>query len=69
VCGGVAHVPQVVDYSSDPDADDTNVRVDFPGGRLAQWLASSAGQRPVVNGKHMGVRWSELSCLLLHLKL
>ncbi|KAL1407222.1 hypothetical protein Q8F55_006639 [Vanrija albida] len=57
---GRTHVT-VVDYSSNPDADDTNVRVDFPGSRLASWLDSSAGQRPAVDGKPVGVRWIHVS--------
>ncbi|WOO84542.1 Cobalt/magnesium transport protein CorA [Vanrija pseudolonga] len=51
----------VVDYSSNPEAEDTNVRVDFPGTRLASWLDSSAGQRPAVDGKPVGVRWIHVS--------
>lgn len=49
-----------MDYSSDPDAEDTNVRVDFAGTKLNSWLNSPAGQRPKGDdGKPLGVRWSE----------
>lgn len=52
----------VIDYSSDPDADDTNVRIDFPGSKLSSWLNSHAGKRPLGDdGTPLGVRWSELS--------
>lgn len=58
---GVLRLSQVIDYSSDPDAEDTNVRVDFPGTKLNSWLNSPAGQRPLGDdNKPLGVRWSEL---------
>lgn len=62
----VACSHQVIDYTSDPDAEDTNVRIDFPGTKLNNWLESPAGQRTLgEDGKPIGVRWSESS--LLHL--
>jgi len=48
-----------VDYSCDPDVEDTNVRVDFDGERLSEWLNCHSGQRPMKEGKPAGVRWRE----------
>ncbi|BEJ14529.1 hypothetical protein CspHIS471_0402960 [Cutaneotrichosporon sp. HIS471] len=54
----------VIDYSSDPDAEDTNVRIDFPGSKLASWLKSHAGKRPLGDdGKPLGVRWIHVTGL------
>ncbi|KAL7420422.1 hypothetical protein Q5752_005393 [Cryptotrichosporon argae] len=48
----------VVDYSSDPTAEDTNVRVEFKGSRLRAWLDGEHGRRAVdADGKPAGVRW------------
>lgn len=52
-----------MDYSSDPDAEDMNVRVDFPGHKLQHWLESDAGQRPSVDGRPTGVRWIHVTGL------
>lgn len=52
---------QVVDYSSNPDQDDTNVKIDFPGVRLQEWFESPTSKRSTdADGKINGVRWSEL---------
>ncbi|KLT39689.1 hypothetical protein CC85DRAFT_288259 [Cutaneotrichosporon oleaginosum] len=54
----------VIDYSSDPDAEDTNIRVDFPGTKLSSWLNSAAGQRPIGDDrKPLGVRWIHVTGL------
>lgn len=52
----------VVDYTCNPDMEDANVRADFDGDRLREWLNSSGGQRPLKDGQPAGVRWSELEC-------
>lgn len=51
---------QVVDYSPDAEAEDSNVRIDISGERFEHWLESDEGERPMVDGKPVGVRWSEL---------
>jgi hypothetical protein len=51
---------KVVDYSSDPHAEDSNLVADFPGDRLKEWLETDGKDRPVDDdGKPIGVRWSE----------
>lgn len=50
---------QVVDYSSDPHAEDSNLVADFTGDRLKEWLETDGQERPVnEDGKPIGVRWS-----------
>lgn len=51
----------VVDYSPDAEAEDSNVRIDISGERFEHWLDSEEGERPSVDGKPIGVRWSKLS--------
>lgn len=48
---------QVVDYTSNPDQDGTNTKVEFAGDRLQEWL-DGHGSRPQADGKPSGVRWS-----------
>lgn len=48
----------MIDYSSNPE--DADVRADFDGDRLREWLDSDHGVRQKdENGKPRGVRWSE----------
>ena len=50
---------QVIDYSSDPHAEDSNLVADFTGDRLKEWLETDGKERPVdEDGKPIGVRWS-----------
>ncbi|OCF72414.1 hypothetical protein I204_06793 [Kwoniella mangroviensis CBS 8886] len=54
----------VVDYSSNPDEDNTNLRCEFPGERLREWLDSEHGQRRTgEDGKPTGVRWIHIDGL------
>nr|XP_018266065.1 uncharacterized protein I303_00034 [Kwoniella dejecticola CBS 10117]OBR88223.1 hypothetical protein I303_00034 [Kwoniella dejecticola CBS 10117] len=54
----------VVDYSSNPDEDNTNLRCEFPGERLREWLDSDHGQRQRGDdGKPTGVRWIHIDGL------
>lgn len=56
----------MVDYSSDPDQDDTNIKVDFEGSRLREWLDSPEGKRGEEgDGRSAGVRWSEYPSFLV----
>lgn len=50
-----------MDYSPDAEAEDSNVRIDISGERFEHWLESEEGERPSVDGKPVGVRWSELA--------
>jgi hypothetical protein len=53
----------VVDYSSDPHAEDSNLVADFTGDRLKEWLETDGQERPVdEDGKPIGVRWSVSCC-------
>ncbi|EKC99879.1 hypothetical protein A1Q2_05844 [Trichosporon asahii var. asahii CBS 8904] len=52
---------QVVDYSPDAEAEDSNVRIDISGERFEHWLESDEGERPMVDGKPVGVRWTDSS--------
>ena len=48
----------MVDYSAYPE--DSDLKVDFPGDRLAEWLAGEGAERANgEDGKPKGVRWSE----------
>ncbi|WWC90302.1 uncharacterized protein L201_005235 [Kwoniella dendrophila CBS 6074] len=54
----------VVDYSSNPDEDNTNIRCEFPGERLREWLDSDHGARRIgEDGKPTGVRWIHIDGL------
>ncbi|WVQ94602.1 hypothetical protein IAU59_001682 [Kwoniella sp. CBS 9459] len=54
----------VVDYSSNPDEDGTNLKCDFPGERLREWLDSDQGRRRTnEDGKPAGVRWIHIDGL------
>nr|XP_019048093.1 hypothetical protein I302_01858 [Kwoniella bestiolae CBS 10118]OCF27023.1 hypothetical protein I302_01858 [Kwoniella bestiolae CBS 10118] len=54
----------VVDYSSNPDEDNTNLRCEFPGERLREWLDSEHGERRTGDdGKPTGVRWIHIDGL------
>ncbi|OCF43448.1 hypothetical protein I317_02748 [Kwoniella heveanensis CBS 569] len=54
----------VVDYSSNPDEDGTNLKCDFPGERLKEWLDSDHGKRRTnEDGRPAGVRWIHIDGL------
>ncbi|WVR03020.1 hypothetical protein IAU60_000009 [Kwoniella sp. DSM 27419] len=54
----------VVDYSSNPAEDGTNLKCDFPGERLREWLDSDVGERRTGDdGKPLGVRWIHIDGL------
>lgn len=52
---------QVVDWSNESDDESANVRIDFSGERLKEWLQGEAGHRGENDEKPSGVRWSELA--------
>jgi len=48
----------VLDYTSDPEGN--NIRVEFEGDRLKEWLSSEEAQKPAQeDGQPKGVRWSK----------
>lgn len=49
-----------MDWTNESDDEAANVRIDFPGERLKEWLASDAGKHndPESDKPH-GVRWSK----------
>ncbi|WWC67393.1 uncharacterized protein I206_101301 [Kwoniella pini CBS 10737] len=54
----------IIDYSSNPDEDNTNLRCEFPGERLREWLDSDQGARRIgEDGKPTGVRWIHIDGL------
>ncbi|WRT63134.1 uncharacterized protein IL334_000037 [Kwoniella shivajii] len=54
----------IVDYSSNPDEDNTNLRCEFEGERLREWLDSDHGKRRTgEDGKPTGVRWLHIDGL------
>lgn len=48
---------QVVDWTNESDDESKNVRIDFPGERLREWLESDAKSKQM-HGNTGGVRWS-----------
>jgi hypothetical protein len=49
---------QVVDYGTADD--DNNVKMEFEGPQLREWLDTEGKQRPLgEDGKPKGVRWSK----------
>jgi hypothetical protein len=47
----------VIDWTNESDDERANVRIDFPGEKLREWLDGDATTRPV-DGNSGGVRWS-----------
>ena len=51
---------QVVDWTNETDDESKNVRIDFPGERLREWLDSDAKSKQM-HGNTGGVRWSRFN--------
>lgn len=51
----------MVDWDHESDEEGANVRIDFPGERLKEWLTGDGAERTDEDGHPRGVRWSTSS--------